>query len=106
MDVEETPFEEIELVLEPIPPDTTDSIRDEFETVVRETLRSAGQEELLDSGQIQVQVEEAFPVDEAVTALISLGVGVTLKIFEATLLPEIQKRWKARVKSRKKRRKK
>jgi hypothetical protein len=103
---EEIIIEEIELVLEPIPPDTTDSIREEFETVVRTALREAGQEELLESGQIEVQVEQTFPTDAVVTALLTLAGGAALKIFEATLLPEIQKWYKVHLKKRKKRRKK
>jgi hypothetical protein len=106
MPTEETTVEEIELALEPIPPDTTDSIKDEFETIVRAALREGGQEDLLDSGQIEVQVEQTFPTDAVVTALLTLAGGMALKTFEVTLLPEIEKRYKAWVKKRQKRRRK
>jgi hypothetical protein len=103
---EETLIEEIELALEPIPPDTTDSIKEEFQTVVQAVLREAGQEDLLRTGQIKVQVEQTFPSDAVVTALLTLAGGMALKTFEVTLLPEIKKRYKAWVKKRQKRRKK
>jgi hypothetical protein len=98
-------IEEIELVLEPIPPDTTDSIMAEFEAVVRMALGKAGQEDLLDSEQIIVQIERTFPTDAVATALLTLAGGIALKAFEVTLLPEIEKRYRTWVKSRRKRRK-
>jgi hypothetical protein len=98
-------LEEIELVIEPVPPDTVDSVKAALEPLVRQSLEAAGQTHLLDEGDITLDLEQAFPSDAAVTALLYLASGIALKTFEATLLPDIQRKYKAWIRKRKRRRK-
>jgi hypothetical protein len=91
---------QIELVVEPVPPDTVDSVKATIEPLVRSSLAAAGQAHLLDSGDITIDLEQTFPTDAAVTALFYLLGGMALKTFEATLLPEIQRKYRAWVKAR------
>jgi hypothetical protein len=91
---------QIELVVEPVPPDTVDNVKAAIEPLVRSSLAAAGQAHLLDSGEIAIDLEQTFPTDAAVTALFYLLGGMALKTFEATLLPEIQRKYRAWVKAR------
>jgi hypothetical protein len=94
---------EIELVIEPIPPETVDDIKRALEPLIRQSLETTGQADLLDNADITLDLERTFPADAAVTALFYLASGIALKTFEATLLPEIQRRFQARLKGRKRR---
>lgn len=93
-------LEEIELIVEPVPPDTLDDVKAALEPLVRASLLASGQAHLLDEGHILIDLERAFPTDAAVTALFYLAGGMALKTFEATLLPEIQRKYRAWVKKR------
>jgi hypothetical protein len=93
-------LEEVELVVEPVPPDTVDSVKAAFEPLIRQSLKEAGQTRLLDEGEIALDLEQTFPRDAAVTALFYLASGIALKTFEATVLPDIQRKYQAWVKKR------
>jgi hypothetical protein len=96
--------EEIELVIEPVPPDTVDSVKAALEPLIRQRLEATEQVHLLDEEGIVLDLEQTFPTDAAVTALLYLASGIALKTFEATLLPEIQRKYRAWVKRRNRRR--
>lgn len=99
----ETSVEEVELILEPFPPDTIDSVKEEFEVVVREALRQAGHEALLDSKEIAIQREETFPIGEMVVPfLLWLTGAIAQKIFDTIVWPEIERRFRASIKRREK----
>ena len=98
---EETNVEEVELVLEPFPPDTIDSIKEEFEVVVREALLQASQEDLLDSKHIDIQREETFPVGELVVHIsLWLTGAIAKKTFDTFVWPAIEERFRAYIKQR------
>ena len=104
--------EVIELLIEPIPPDTVDTIREELPTLVREALIEAGQEDLLTTGQIEIQFEKGVPIDWIELSRIAAGAGIkatfgllsgmALKTFEAIVLPRLKKRVKVWEKQRRK----
>lgn len=68
-----TPTEYIELTIQPIPPDTVSSVRAELLPTIEAALHEAGQEQLLTEGQIQVEVEQTFPTDQAIVVGLTLG---------------------------------
>lgn len=96
-------LEEIELVIEPVPPDTVDDVKAMIEPLVRQSLEANGQGYLLDTGEIAFGLEQTFPTDAAVTALFYLASGIAVKTFEVTLLPEIQRKYQAWVRKRNRR---
>jgi len=102
----------LELLIEPIPPDTVDTIREELPTLVREALIEADQEDLLTTGQIAIQFEKTLPIDwielsrmaadAGIKATFALIGGAALKTFEVIVLPILKKRAKVWEKRRRK----
>ena len=96
------PAEVVELILEPIPPDTVETIRAELVLRVRKALQAAGREHLLDDGQIQIRIEETVPVDWYSISLLAIGAAFTLatklavETYKAIVLPELKKWVKAK----------
>ena len=92
----------VELILEPIPPDTVETIRVELVPRVRKALQAAGREHLLDDGQIQIRIEETVPVDWYSISLLAIGAVFTLatklavETYKAIVLPELKKWVKAK----------
>lgn len=108
----QTDQEIIELLLEPIPPDTADTIKAELVPLVQEALREAGCEQLLTDGDIQIEIEKTIPIDwpelskVVVTALFTVSGGIVLKTYEAIILPKLKKRFKVKSRKRSRRKKK
>ena len=86
-----------------MPPDTVDDVKAALEPLIRQSLAATDQVHLFDNADISLDLEQTFPTDAAVTALLYLASGIALKTFEVTLLPEIQRRFQVRVKGRKRR---
>lgn len=93
----------VELVIAPIPPDTLASVKAELEQEIEAVLRESGHEDLLSSGQIQVEVEETFPTNEVITVGLTLLSGIALEVLKATVIPRLKKRFE--VKQRRQRKK-
>ena len=85
----------IEMIIEPIPPDTLSSSKTDILPNIKSALQEAGQEQLLDGGQIQVEVEKTFPTDEVIVIGFTLLSGVALETYKEILLPELKSRYKA-----------
>ena len=108
----EQEVEIIELALEPIPPDTVETIKAELVPYIWEALREAGREQLFTDGDIQIEIEKTIPIDWpelskiAVTALFTVTGGIALKTYEAIVLPKLKKRFKVKSRKRSRRRKK
>ena len=94
--------EYIEVIVEPIPPDTLSSAKADILPVIEAALREAGQEQLLAEGQMQVEVEQTFPTDEIIIVGFTLLSGIALETFKAIVLPALKKRFKAWQKRRQK----
>ena len=97
--------EHIELTVRPIPPDTVSSAKAEILSIVQEALRESGQEQLLVSGDLQVEVEKTIPTELAVpvlTAVLTLATGVALETYKAIILPRLKKRFQVEEKRRRK----
>jgi hypothetical protein len=92
----ETLPEKIELVVAPIPPDTLATVRAELEQEIVVALRETGHEDLLASGQIQVEIEQAFPTDAAIIVGLTLLSGMALEVFKATVIPRLKKRFEVK----------
>ena len=87
--------EYIELIIEPIPPDTISSVKAEILPTIKNALREAGQGQLLDEKQIKVEVEQTFPTDEVIVVGFTLLSGIALVTYKEIILPELKKRFKA-----------
>ena len=87
--------EYIEVIVEPIPPDTLSSIRADILPVIEAALREAGQEQLLAEGQMQIEVEQTFPTDEVIVVGFTLLSGIALETYKVVVLPALKKRFKA-----------
>jgi len=98
--------EVVELILEPIPPDTVETIRAELLPRVRKRLQAAGREHLLDDGEIQIRIEETVPVDWyaisllAISAVFTLTTELAVETYKAIVLPELKKWVKAKQKEK------
>lgn len=107
----ETDQEIIELLLEPIPPDTVETIKAELVPLVQEALREAGREHLLVDGEIRIEFEKTIPIDWpelskiAVKAIFALTTGIGVETYKAVVIPKLKKRFKVKTqkRSRKKR---
>lgn len=102
----ETDQEIIELLLEPIPPDTVDTIKAELVPLVQEALREAGREQLLVDGEIRIEIEKTFPIDWvelskiATKAVFTLAAGIAVANYKAFVIPAIKKRFKVKAEKR------
>jgi hypothetical protein len=92
----------IELSIVPIPPDTASSVKSELFPIIQTALRETGQEQLLTSGEIQVEVEKTFPTDEVVVVGLALLSQIALETYKEILLPRLKKRFRVRKKRRRK----
>jgi len=88
--------EKIELVVAPIPPDTLAVIEAELEQEIEVALRESGHEDLLTSGQIKIEVEETFPINEVIVVGFTLLSGMALEVFKATVIPRLKKRFEVK----------
>jgi hypothetical protein len=104
----ETDQEIIELLLEPIPPDTTDTIKAELVPLVQEALREAGREQLLVDGEIRIEFEKTIPIDWvelskiATVAVFTLATLIAVENYKAFVIPALKKRFKVKAKKRRK----
>jgi hypothetical protein len=102
----ETNQEIIELLLEPIPPDTADTIKAELVSVVQEALREAGREHLLVNSEIRIEIEKTFPIDWvalskiATVAVFALATDIAVENYKAFVIPAIKKRFKVKAEKR------
>ena len=97
--------EYIELTIRPIPPDTVSSVKSELVPLIKAALRDAKQEQLLASGDLQVEVEKTIPTELAVpvlTAALTLFTSVAVETFKVTILPRLKKRFQVEEKRRRK----
>lgn len=85
----------IELIIEPIPPDTISSAKAEILPAIKDALQEAGQEQLLDEEQIKIEVEQTFPTDEVIVVGFMLLSGMALATYKEIILPELKRRFKA-----------
>jgi|WetSurMetagenome_2_1015567.scaffolds.fasta_scaffold628042_2 hypothetical protein len=92
--------EQIELVIVPIPPDTLASVQAELEQEIEAALRESGHEDLLTSGQIQVEVEETFPINEVIIVGLMLLSDIAVEVFKATVIPRLKKRFEVKQRSK------
>jgi hypothetical protein len=90
----------IKLTLQAIRPETIESLKADLLPVIREALRESGQEHLLASGELKVEVEKTFPTNEIIVVGITLLSQVALKVFEEVVLPKLKKALRGRAKSR------
>lgn len=104
----ETDQEIIELLLEPIPPDTVDTIKAELVPLVQEALREAGREQLLVDGEIRIEFEKTIPIDWvglskiATVAVFTLVTLIAVENYKAFVIPTLKKRFKVKAKKRRK----
>ena len=101
---EETEY--IELIIEPIPPDTLSSVKADVVPAIEAALREAEREQLLTEGQMQVEVEQTFPTDEVIVVGFTLLSEIALETYKAIVLPVLKKRFRAWQKRRRKSRRK
>jgi hypothetical protein len=85
-----------------IPPDTVSSVKAEILPIVEAALREAGQEQLLTTGEFQIEVEKTFPTDLAVVAGLTFLSQIALETYKATVLPWLKKRFSVKEKRRRK----
>lgn len=85
--------EYIEVIAEPISPDTLSSVEADLVPTVETTLREAGREELLAEGDIQVMAERTFPSDDVVVVLFRLASPVALATYQEIVLPALKERF-------------
>jgi hypothetical protein len=96
MSPSETAPEQIELVIAPIPPDTLATVQGEVEQEIEAALRESGHEDLLTSGQIQLEVEENFPINEVIVVGLMLLSDIAVEVFKATVIPRLKKRFEVK----------
>lgn len=79
----------IELELAPIPPYTVDSAKDELLPLIQAALRDAGEEDLLTSGEIKVEVRQTFPTSIVIDIAIAIGSEVAFRVFDTYVRPRL-----------------
>jgi hypothetical protein len=95
----------IELEVAPIPPDTVATIREELLPLIEATLRKAGQEKLLEQGELKVEIEPALTVEEeSIIVVLTFLSLMSLETYKAILEFEIKKYFAIRKRRRPKRR--
>jgi hypothetical protein len=95
----------IELEVAPIPPDTVATVREELLPLIEATLRKAGQENLLDQGELKVEIEPALTVEEeAIIVVLNFLSLMALATYKAILEFEIKKHFAVRKRRRRPRR--
>ena len=94
------PEEFVELEIEPIPPDTIDSLLDQLIPYIEDTLQQDGHADLLSNHNIQIQLEEPFPVEGAISLGLTLMAGIALETYKELILPALKKRFKVKQKSK------
>jgi hypothetical protein len=95
----------LELEVAPIPPDTVATVREELLPLIEVTLRKAGQEKLLEQGELKVEIEPALTVEEeAVIVVLTFLSLMALETYKAILEFEIKKYFAVKKHRRTKRR--
>jgi hypothetical protein len=97
-------IEYVELELRPIPPDTVASVKQEISDVIEQALRDAGQEQAASSGQIEIEVERTFPVDEAIIVGLTFLAGIGIETYKF-MLDVLRERYEIKERERGKRKK-
>ena len=92
--------EYIEVIAEPIPPDTLSSVETDLVPTVQATLREAGREKLLAEEDIRVMAEKTFPSDDVVVVLFRLASPVALATYHEIVLPALKERFRVLQKRR------
>lgn len=95
----EEQLELVELELRPVPPhDLAEMQRKKISVkrLIEDALRDAGNLDLLEKGEIQIEKEKTFPTDQAIIIALTLCSSIALETFKAIILPELKKRFKVR----------
>ena len=90
----------IELIIEPIPPDTVSSTKAKILPFIKDAMQRAGQEQMLDEEKILAEMEQTFPTDEVIIVGFTLLSGIALATYEKIILPELKKHFKTKQKRR------
>jgi len=81
----------------PIPPKTVASVKAEIQSHIEELIRENGQGDLLESGQISVDVAETMPINaEVLHVTLTLASGVALEVFKQVILPWLKRKYEVR----------
>jgi hypothetical protein len=82
-----------ELRLTPVPPDTAASVREDVMSVIEAALRDAGKEGFLAQKQMEVEVEETFPMDPITLIAITLLSNMAFETYKQVVLPALKRRF-------------
>lgn len=93
--------EVVELELKPIPPDTVASVKADVIPYVNEILQENEQAQLLASGDLKIEVEKTFPMDEVIIIGLTLLSGLALETYKSLILPKFKKRFDVKEKKSK-----
>ena len=74
------------------------TVQAELEQEIEAALRDSGHEDLLTSGQIQIEVEENFPINEAIIVGLMLLSDIAVEVIKATVIPRLKKRFEVKQK--------
>lgn len=83
----------IRLELIPVPPDTVDSAKAEVVPLIEEALREAGREDLLERGEITVEVGQTFPDAIVIPIVISVVSSIAAETYKKVVLPYLMKKF-------------
>ncbi len=84
------------LKITPVPPQTTESIRQEVVPLVEEALRENGQETLLSNGEIQITFGENFPLlttEQIVLVIIQGATSGAISAIATYVLKKLEERF-------------
>lgn len=90
----EVPTTTIELIIKPEGKQTVDEIEGELEAYVQDVLREAGEQHLIDNGELRIEVEEGTPDPTIVAAIIAIVGAFALETYKELILPKLKKRYK------------
>lgn len=85
--------EQIELAIRPIAPQTVETLKQQFVSDIRDALREAGREDLLNEGHIQITDERGFPLDQFILIGITLASQIAIETYKQIVLPKLRRRY-------------
>ena len=82
----------IMLEITPIPPATLSTTEQELLPLIEGAIREEGQGDLLDRGELIIQIQQTFPGSMVILIVVTYLCKAALKVVEKVVIPVLQKK--------------
>jgi hypothetical protein len=86
----------VQIEITPLPPATFSTTEQELLPLIEKAIRQQGHGDLLDSGDLRIQIEQTFPTSVVIIIVVTYLCKAALKVVEKVVIPVLQEKYGVR----------